>query len=384
MRYALVGCGKVAEKHLKAALDHRDRLEVLALVDRDPAAFARLLDRCGAKGRSRAAIRTFSDVAGMLRAVRPEVVAITTPSGTHFGIAMDAIAAGAHVIVEKPLTLDLGEAVRLVDAARAAGVRLAVGHMYRFFPVVDALRRDLVAGRFGRVLLGDVKVRWGHGQDYYDQAAWRGTWASDGGALMNQSVHALDLMAWLMAEEPAPVADALGSLSRMERRMEAEDYGAAVLRFRNGATCLVEGTTLTDPHRKEASFFVQCTGGSIRAGVLKGLPRLEVRDGAGRNLAGRYLRRWAAESLRTRAGRLALRRLSNPHSALYGDFLDAIRDGRDPRADGASGRDALALVLAVYRAAATGRRVSLPLDGGSTRDMQGFFDGTAPSGEETR
>lgn len=374
MRYALIGCGKVAEKHLKAALAQRGRLDIVALVDRDPEAPGRLLDRCKVGRSARSGIARFTDHAEMLRATRPEVVAITTPSGTHASIGLDAVAAGAHVIVEKPLTLDLADADRLLAAARRADRRVAVGHMYRFFPMVDLLKADLDAGRFGRVLAGDVKVRWGHGQDYYDQAAWRGTWAADGGALMNQSIHAFDLMTWLMGRAPGAVGEVFGTLARMERRMEAEDYGAAVLRFRDGAVCLLEGTTLTDPHRKEASFFLQCTGGSIRAGLLKGVPHVEIRDAAGKSLLGGYLRRWLSASLRTPSGRRSLKSLKNAHTGLYGDFLDAIRDGRDPRADGVSGRDALELVLAIYRSARTRAPVVLPLSEGSTRDMAGYFE----------
>jgi len=374
MRYALVGCGKVAEKHLKAARDHRDRVEIVALVDRDLQAPGRLLDRCGVDRKTRDGIRIYTDHREMLREARPELVAITTPSGTHATIGLDAVASGAHVLVEKPLTLDLDEADRLVAAAREAGVRLAVGHMYRFFPMVAMLREDLSAGKFGRILFGDVKVRWGHGQDYYDQAAWRGTWAADGGALMNQSVHAFDLMTWLMGHEPQPIRDVSGTVSRMDRRIEAEDYGAAVLRFKSGATCLLEGTTLTDPHRKEASFFLQGTGGFVRAGLLKGIPHVEIRDAHGKSLVGRYLRRWLRESMRTKTGRSALRHAGNAHSGLYGDLLDAIRDGRDPRADGLSGRDALELVLAIYRSARARLPVALPLSEGSTKEMTGYFD----------
>jgi predicted dehydrogenase len=374
MRYALVGCGKVAEKHLKAALAHKGRLEIVALVDRDPKAPARLLDRCKVNHSVRSRITLFEDHAEMLLAAKPEIVAITTPSGTHAAIGIDAISAGAHVLVEKPLTLDLADADRLLDVARGSDRRIAVGHMYRFFPMVDLLKADLDAGRFGRVLFGDVKVRWGHGQDYYDQGAWRGTWAADGGALMNQSIHAFDLMTWLMGRSPRAVEEVSGTIARMDRVMEAEDYGAAVLRFHDGAICMLEGTTLTDPHRKEASFFLQCTGGSIRAGLYKGIPRVEIRDASGKSLLGGYLRRWLALSLRTPSGRMSLRNLKNAHTALYGDFLDSVRDGRSPRADGASGRDALELVLAIYRSASTRGTVAMPLEEGSTREMKGFFE----------
>jgi len=305
----------------------------------------------------------------MLREARPELVAITTPSGSHFSVAMAALEAGAHVLVEKPLTLDLGEAGTLLETAAARHLQIAVGHIYRFFPLVQALERDLRNGRFGRILYGDVKVRWGHSQEYYDQAAWRGTWAQDGGALMNQSIHAFDLMIWLLGGQ---VLDVCGWIGRQTHRMEAEDIGLAMLRLDHDLYCLVEGTTSSDPHRQAASFTVMCTEGEIRAGIEKGRPNIHVFDRRGRDLGGRYMRGFLAECWK-KGGLKSILQLKNPHSGLYADWIDAVRQDRPPLADGLSGQKAVEIVLAIYQSAKTKATVSLPVRDFSLEDMKGFF-----------
>jgi UDP-N-acetyl-2-amino-2-deoxyglucuronate dehydrogenase len=369
LKYALIGCGKVAVKHLKAARFHRCDLQLSALVDTRPDAAAALLAICGYSAVEAAAIPVYPGVQAMLEAIRPDLVAITTPSGSHFAIASLSIAAGAHVLVEKPLTLSLDEADRLLAAARTRGVQIAVGHIYRFFPLVQAMQEDLRRGRYGRILAGDVKVRWGHGQDYYDQAPWRGTWAQDGGALMNQSIHAFDLMTWLLG---SPVTLVSGWIDRQAHRMEAEDFGLGMLRLANGSYCQFEGTTNTDPKRQEASFYILCTEGEIRGGILAGRPSIRILDRQGRNLTWRYLHRFLHDKWRE-GGLAAILQLKNPHSGLYGDFVRAIRAGRPPLADGQSGRDAVELVLAIYQSAKEGRTVQLPLQGFTLSEMQDFF-----------
>lgn len=373
LQLAVVGCGVVARKHVKAAWALSPGVRLAALVDPVPGAAERLMTACRIPPAERARVSVFPDLASCLSALRPDLVAITTPSGSHADLALQAIGAGAHVLVEKPMTLDLADADRVLAAAREAGVSVAVGHIYRCFPLVGILVGDLRAGRFGRILSGSVHVRWGHDQAYYDQAAWRGTWAADGGALMNQSIHAFDLMAWLMGGEPARIR---GTLARQARRMEAEDYGAGILEFRGGAVCLLEGTTTTDPRDHEALFFLQAEGGSVRAGLRRGTISVEIRDARDRNVTGSYIRRWLGTL--GSVGRLrALRNLGNPHFALYADWIDAVRTGRAPVADGQSGRQALEMVLALYRSARTGTPVSFPLASGNTMDMAGFLDGPA-------
>lgn len=369
LKFALIGCGKVAVKHLKAVRYHRKSLLLSALVDSRPDVAGPVLQAAGFSEREIAAVPVFPDTESMLAAVQPDLVAITTPSGTHFLIAGAAISSGAHVLIEKPLTLSLTEAAQLLTMADEHKVRIAVGHIYRYFPVVQALAADIQTGRFGRILSGDVKVRWGHDQAYYDQATWRGTWDLDGGALMNQSIHALDLMTWLMG---SPVTEVSGWIDRQVHQMEAEDFGLVMMRLANGSYCQVEGTTNTDPHRQEASFYILGSEGEIRAGLLAGRPYVEVRDRSGRVLTGKYLRRFLREQWRE-GGLKAILQLKNPHSGLYGDLIRAIREGRAPVADGESGRAAVELVLAIYRSALEKQPVTLPLQDFTIDKMKGFF-----------
>lgn len=372
IRYAIIGCGVVARKHLKGARYHQNKLgslEIVAAVDTRPGAAEKILRAAGFTPREMARIALYDDYQKMLAELRPDLVVITTPSGSHAAISLAALAAGAHVLIEKPLTLSLEQADQILELARLNNRKVAVGHIYRFFPLVQAVRADLVSGHFGRVLYGDVKVRWGHGQDYYDQAAWRGTWSQDGGALMNQSVHALDLMTWLLGQA---VESASGQIFRKTHHMEAEDLGFAILTMKNDVQCLVEGTTITDPARPEASFFIRLTAGEIRAGILSGKPHLAVYDAKGKNLAASYTRRIFWQTLRM-TGLSGLKQLANPHSGLLGDLIAAIKDNREPLASGQSGREAVALVLAIYQSALEKRTVNLPLKDFDLQRMQQFF-----------
>lgn len=372
LKYALIGCGKVSVKHLKAALyqsGKKGSIEISALVDSQPEAPARLMNVCKMKPSEQAGIRVYQDYASMLSAENPDLTAITTPSGSHAEIGLAALNSKSHILLEKPLTLSLQDSDLLLEAAAKQNVQIAVGHIYRFFPLVQNLQNDLAAGIFGRVLYGNVKVRWGHDQAYYDQSAWRGTWAHDGGALMNQSIHALDLLIWLLGARPVSVT---GRIDRQIHRMEAEDLGFATLQLENGIWCQLEGTTNTDPSRQEASFFIRCSKGEIRGGIRSGRPHMEIRDGHGKNITGRYIRQFIKEQLKS-DGMSGMKQLGNPHSGLYSDWIDAVINNRAPIADGVGGRQAVELVLAVYKSALEGQSANLPLDGFSLEMMKNYF-----------
>lgn len=373
LKYALVGCGVVAKKHLKGARyqqNHRGTLKIVAVVDTRPGAAEKMLLMAGFSEQEIAGIHIYADDKEMLEQEKPDLVAITTPSGTHAAISLRAIESGAHVLIEKPLTLSLPEAQMILNQAQERGRQVAVGHIYRFFPLVSLIQRDIAAGRWGPVLYGDVKVRWGHDQAYYDQAAWRGTWHQDGGALMNQSVHALDLMTWLLGQ---PVKAVTGKIFRQLHHMEAEDLGFAILELDKGVQCLVEGTTNTDPKRPEASFFVRLKEGEVRGGILSGKPFISVFDQRGKNLAGQYTRQLFLNTLK-KQGLRGLMQLNNPHSGLLADLIEAILENRPPLASGQSGRDALELVLAVYQSAHENRTVTLPVLNFDLQQMNHFFD----------
>ncbi len=367
-RYAIIGCGVVARKHIRAARHNRDVIELVALADLDTAAMESLLAGSSFPAKVRQGIALYDDYLRMLDEQKPDIVSVTTPSGTHFRIGMEAVARGVHLLLEKPMTLVPDEARALNEAAAAKGVRIAMGHIYRYFPLVGLLARSIAAGDFGPVLYGDVKVLWGHGQEYYDKAAWRGTWAQDGGVLMNQSVHALDLMHYLMGAVPS---EASAMIAKQCHDMEAEDLGMGILRMDNGSYCTVTGTTASDPSIPEASFFVLCRDGSIRAGIRRGKPFFSIvrKDRVTGKTAGcnlRYVLRFTREVLSSHGLRW-LGRLGCPHSWILRDLAGAIASGGTPRADGLSGETALLSVVGLYTAAKQQKTVRFPLDGSVTK-----------------
>ncbi len=370
MRVAMIGCGRVGESHIAAVRHLGGRIALCGLADTDPSRAEALLDASGLHANARLDCGIFTDYRIMLADRRPDIVAITTPSGTHVEMGIACMEAGAHIIMEKPMTMSLTEADRLLDCAVKNGRLIAVGHKFRYIPLLKPLRDALAGGLIGDLLQGRVHIRWGHDQAYYDQAAWRGTWRMDGGALLNQSVHGLDLLLWLMG---SPVRRVTGMLAQRAHRMEAEDLGCAVLELASGALCLVEGTTNTPPKRQEAEIAITGTRGTLVAGIRGGIPYLSVRDAGGKSRTAGFLARTLGQI--RREGRLGdLRRISAPHTLLYADLLDAIASGRAPLADGEAGRTAVEAVLAIYRSALEDHPVELPGEDFPLELMTAFFD----------
>lgn len=367
LRVALIGCGRVALKHAKAFSHLKKDLELIALADARPEACRALNDEAKL-GLPDSAF--FKDIRELYaQGIVPDITAITSPSGSHYELAKTALEHGSHVLIEKPMTMSLDEGRELLSLASRRGLKIAVGHIYRFFPIVGLVREDLAEGRFGRVLASEVKVHWGHGQDYYDQAAWRGTWARDGGALMNQTVHALDLMVWLLGSKPLAIQ---GQIARLCHLMEAEDYATALLMMDDGHILRVEGTTNTPEALHEASFYISTEKAEIYAGLRSGKPYVKAFDRRGKR-CGRYIRRFLKE-LFGRGMRLRLRSYLNPHTGIYRDLAEAVRTGSTPRADGEAGLSSVEYVLAVYRSALVGGLpTALPMGDFDIRNMEGFF-----------
>ena len=358
LKVAIIGCGRVSEKHIRAVDKLRDRLVLCALVDTNPDAPAHLLSSCRRKIKRfkefSEGTKKYIDYKEMLRDAKPDIVAITVPSGLHFQIARDCLDAGCHLLLEKPMTMSNKTSRELYQMADNLGLRIAMGHIYRYFPIVSLLHEDMANGVFGKAGHGSVVVRWGHDDDYYKQAAWRGTWKSDGGALMNQTVHALDLMCYLMDADALSVK---GMMARRFREMEAEDTAMGVYLFGNGALCQVEGTTATFPNDHEASFFINTEKAAIRISLHKGKPSYSIVTPKGRNLAFRYLRRYIK-----RFGLSYLISVAkNPHYGIYSDLYHAIVSGTTPIADGRSGYVAVDMVLGFYRAVLKNTEIELPL-----------------------
>ncbi len=361
----LIGCGRVAEKHLKA-ISKLKGLELKAVVDVNPDSAKRLLG--SVKGFAN--VKTFTDYKAAIDEIRPSIVSVTVPSGLHFQIAKYAMEHGANLLLEKPMTMSVSEAREIFELSQKTGLKIAMGHIYRYLPIVGLVRQDIAEGKYGKVTHGTIYVRWGHGEDYYSSAAWRGTWKSDGGALMNQTIHAIDLLVWLMGSEPE---EASAMIAQRIRNIEAEDLGMAVLRLENGALAQIEGTTATIPSKHTAEFSVFCENGQLSMGLDSGKPHLNIftvkPNGKLKKLNGYYIRKQFKEG-----GMFSYKCALNPHLGIYNDLYESIKTGKNPIADAYSGFSSVDTLLGIYKSAKEGKPVALPLtDDFNSVDMTGFF-----------
>ena len=356
LRYALIGCGRIAVNHIAAALV--ENLDIVGLCDLDIENIGAMLKKAGV----RTEYPVFSDYRQMIREVRPELVAIATESGKHAQIALDCLAQGCHVIIEKPIALSLYDADAIIAIGKRNGVCVSACHQNRFNLSIQMMRQALESGRLGRRLYGTAHIRWNRNEAYYTQAPWRGTWAQDGGALMNQCIHNIDLLRWMMGDE---VTEVFAYTDRLVHPyIEAEDVGLAVIKFSNGAYGLVEGSTAVFPKNLEETLYIFGEKGTMKAGGQSVNRIEEWRFGEGRD---------DAEDVKERTSENPPDIYGFGHSRLYADVIRAIQTGTKPLADGEAGRRALELVLAIYKSAKEGRPVGLPLEDFSTMDMAGYF-----------
>ncbi len=357
MKYALIGCGRIATNHLKAAVNND--LEIVGVCDIVPEHMESLLEKHNLQDRTD--IPRFVEYREMLTAVQPQLVAIATESGKHASIALECIKRGIHVIIEKPMAMSMADADAIVYESEKTGVCVSACHQNRFNLAVQEMRKALEAGRFGKISHGSVHVRWNRNKDYYTQAPWRGTWAQDGGCLMNQSIHGIDLLRWMMGDE---IASVYGITAQNQHPyLEAEDIGMAVVRFANGAIATIEGTTNVYPKNLEETLFMFGENGTAKLGG-KSVNTIDVWDFADA-ADGDETNQNLAEPTSNVYG--------NGHQSLYADVIDAIQTGRKPYVDAEAGRSALELVLAIYQSAKTGKPVTLPLHDCSTTDFDGMF-----------
>lgn len=356
MKYSLIGCGRISPNHIEAAKNNA--LDFAAMCDVVPERMAEKAEQFGL-----GAVRRYTDYREMLEKEKPELVAIATESGKHAKIALDCIAAGCHVIIEKPIALSIADADAIIAAGKEKGVVVCANHQNRFNKSVQYIRRALEEGRFGHLSHGAVHVRWNRGRGYYEQAPWRGTWAQDGGCLMNQCIHGIDLLRWMMGDEIDEVMAYTDRL--MHPYLEAEDLGMALVRFKNGSYGLVEGTTNVYPKNLEETLYLFGEKGTAKAA------------GTSDNI----IEEWSFADGKDDPAYVKATYGENPpnvygfgHTPLYADVIDAIKTHRAPYVDGEAGKRALELVLAIYKSAAEGRPVKLPLESASTLDFTGRFD----------
>jgi UDP-N-acetyl-2-amino-2-deoxyglucuronate dehydrogenase len=357
---ALIGCGRISFKHVEAYVKNSADLAFAAACDpRTERAEAKAAEY--GKSFPDARVAVYSDYRKMLDELHPDIVSIATESGLHAGIAVDCLQAGAHVVCEKPMALSTADADRMIAAARKAGRKLAVCFQNRFNAPVQRARKALEAGRFGAMMNGSVQIRWNRNESYYAEAPWRGTWAQDGGTLMNQCTHGIDLLQWMMGEDATRVQ---ASTRRFQRPIEAEDFGAAIVEFASGAVGIVEGSANVYPSNLDETLSLFGTRGTVVIG----------------GLAVNKLQTWRfadSEELGDAEARVLDPKASDPptvygfgHSALIADVVEAVKAGREPLVSGEKGKKALEIILAIYESQKTGRAVELPTEF-STMEMVG-------------
>jgi predicted dehydrogenase len=255
LRFALIGCGSIARKHAHV-LNHLESTEIGAFVDLDLSRAQEFSAKYGAPA--------FSSVAEMMRGLadRIDVFSVLTPSGAHAANVLDLVKYGRPLVVEKPLALRLEDADRMIEACDEHGVRLFVVHQNRYNPPIVKAREALEQGRFGRLVMGTVRLRWTRDQAYYDSESWRGTWTHDGGVFMNQAVHHIDMLSWFMGQ-----AETVRSMAATRLvKIEAEDTGVAIIRYNSGALGVLEATTATRPNDLEGSISILGEKGSVVIG----------------------------------------------------------------------------------------------------------------------
>ena len=337
-RIGLVGCGRISRNHFDA-IAKVDGLELAAVCDTD-------VERARQAGETYG-VPSYRALDEMLRAGDFDVVAICTPSGLHSPQGIAAARAGKHVVTEKPMSLTLRQADDLVRACDDAGVQLFVVKQNRLNPPIQLIKRAVDKGRFGRIYMANVTVRWQRPQEYYDAEPWRGTWEFDGGAFMNQASHYVDLIQWLVG----PVESVMGKTATQARRIEAEDSGIGVLKFRSGALGVIEVNVLTYPKNLEGSITIMGEKGTVKIG----------------GTAVNRVEHWTFAEYDD-DDKLVDAANTNPpnvygfgHEGYYRNVLAVLRGEAKPETDGRAGRKSLELILGIYESAKTGCEVAIPM-----------------------
>lgn len=336
LRFCLIGCSDIAKKHV-AALQRIESAELVAVCD--------LIETRAEAIAAQAGVPYYTDFHVMLKSEDVDVVGILTPSADHAEHVVDVVQHKKHVVVEKPLALRLGDADMVIRSCDEAGVRLFVVKQNRFNLPIQALKRAIEQGRFGKLVLGAVRVRWTRLPAYYQSAPWRGTWAGDGGVLMNQASHHIDMLEWMMGE----VEGVLAMTATRLAPIETEDTAVAALRFRNGALGVIEATTATRPRDLEGSISILGEKGSVVVGGFS-MDRLLTWSFAEPEPEDEVIFQTHGENPKESAWN---------HTEYLQSVVDAIQHGTKAIVDGLEGRKSLELINALYESVETGREVQL-------------------------
>lgn len=340
IRFAVVGCGRIAPNHFGALKQHIDRAELVAVCDTDPKALKEAVEKTGAKG--------FSRLDDLLAGSDADIVVLATPSGLHPVQAIQCAEAGRHVMTEKPMATRWADAKRMVAACDAAGRRLFVVKQNRRNATLQLLKQAIDKNRFGRIYMATINVFWQRPQEYYDSAAWRGTWEFDGGAFMNQASHYVDLLDWLIG----PVESVFAYTATLARDIDVEDTGVLAVRWRSGALGSMNVTMLTYPRNLEGTITILGERGTVRIG----------------GLAVNEIQQWQFSDHQLEDDNIKQANYETTsvygfgHPLYYDNVIKVMRGEEGPETDGREGLKSLEVMIATYLSARDGKRIALPLE----------------------
>ena len=340
IKICLAGCGRISCKHFEALEKHSDNIELVAVCDVNPERLGEAAKKTGAKA--------FSSYASMLEESGADMVILATPSGLHSSQTIQAAEAGLHVMTEKPMATRWQDGLKMVDACDRAGVRLFVVKQNRRNATLQLLKNAVNEKRFGKIYLVNINVFWTRPQEYYNQDAWRGTWEFDGGALMNQASHYVDLLDWLIG----PVASVQAMTETLARDIEVDDTAVMNIKWRSGAVGSMNVTMLTYPKNLEGSITIIGEKGTARIGgvAVNEVLHWEFED---ENEADKNIEDASYQTTSV---------YGFGHPLYYKNVIQVIRGKADPETDGREGLHTLELLIAAYLSSRDGRQVSLPLE----------------------
>lgn len=332
MKFAILGCGRISFNHVVALINNRQDAELVAVCD---IVEEKAIERKGQyeDAITNADVKVYTDYQKMLENEDIDVVTIATESGYHAKHAIDCINAGTHVLIEKPFALSIEDADRIIALAKEKNKKVCVSHQNRFNPPIQKLRRAIEEGRFGRIINGTARILWTRDNNYYKQAPWRGTKELDGGTLMNQCIHNIDLLQWMMGSDIERIHSERDTFLR---DIEMEDFGAILIRFKNGSIGIVEGSACVYPKNLEETLSIFGEKGTV---VIGGLAVNEIKTWQFADERDYDVDHGSAEIDNV---------YGKGHTPLYKDFIDAINNNTEPLINGEEGKKAMEIIIKAY------------------------------------
>ena len=367
LKLALIGCGRISTNHIKAIIDNFKDIELVAVCDilKDKAELKadEYLVKAQEKNMPEVRPNAYADYREMVQSEDINICVICTESGYHAELSLYCLNLKKHVLVEKPMAMSIFDADKMIQIAGKNRLKLAVCHQNRFNPPIQKLRQAIDEERFGRIFAGTARILWNRNKGYYDKANWRGTWKLDGGCLVNQCTHNIDLLQWMIDSEIDSVYGQTGNY--LHPYIQTEDYGSIIIKFKNGAIGNIEGTVCVYPKNLEETLTILGENGTVVIGGLA-INKILVWDFKDKRESLEQVQKEYDSEIKNVYG--------NGHSPLYKNFIDSIRNNSNPLIDGNEGKKSLSIILMAYKSQKCSKAISYSKDLNiSSEDFEGMF-----------